>query len=164
MTVRVARWGAVVVLLAAAACSSDDPEDGGAPTTTASTVPTPTITGDGTAFCDSMLAIGRVAGATGATPAEVLAANEVLVGHLDEAQANTPADAPADFDALIDDYRLAAEAIFAAEGDVAAAFEALGEEHPEVVDRLGSSTSHADAYAFLVDRCGIDAPGTTETP
>ena len=163
---RIARWGAVVVLaVAGASCSSDaDPEEGTGSSTTESTVPTPTITGDGTAFCDAMLAVGRAPGAAGASTDEVLAANEELVGHLDEAQTNTPSDAPADFDALLDDYRAAAEAIFAAEGDVAAAFETLGKEHPEVVDRLSSSTSHADAYAFLVDRCGIQAPGGTEAP
>jgi hypothetical protein len=167
VNVPVARWGAVIVLLAAlASCSSDaDPdEEGGDTTTTESTVPTPTITGDGSAFCEAMLAVGRVAGANGASTDEVLAANEELVRHLDEAQTNTPSDAPPDFDSLLDDYRLAAEAIFAAEGDVAAAFDALGEDHPEVVDRLASSTSHADAYAFLVDRCGIAAPGGTEAP
>jgi hypothetical protein len=38
------------------------------------------------------------------------------------------------------------------------AFEALEQEAPEVVQRLGSSTSHEEAYNFLVERCGITAP------
>jgi hypothetical protein len=101
-----------------------------------------------------MLGVGQVAGAEGATPEEVLASTEELAERLGEAEANTPADAPADFAALIDDYDLAIAAILAAEGDVDAAFEALGEEHPDVVERLGSSTSHEEAYAYLVERCG----------
>jgi len=154
--VGVARWGAVALLLAVAACS----EDGGdrSSETTESTVPTPTFTGDGSAFCDAMLAVGQVAGADGASPEDVLKSNAALVAHLDEAQANTPADAPADFDALLDDYRVASQAISAAAGDVAKAFAALEQEHPDVVARLGSSTSHQEAYTFLVDRCGISAP------
>ena len=105
-----------------------------------------------------MLAVGQVAGAEGATPAEVVAANQELVAQLDEAQANTPEDAPPDLDALLDDYRAASAAIAAAKGDLTAAFEALGNEHPDVVARLGSSSSHEEAYSFLVDRCGINVP------
>ncbi len=160
MSVRAARWAAALGLLVVAACSDDGGADGDAATTTESTAPTPTIEGDGTAFCDAMLAVGRVQGASGASPDDVLASNQELVGHLDEAQANTPGDAPADFEALLDDYRLASEAISAAEGDVAEAFASLERDHPDVVARLGSSTSHAEAYAFLVDRCGDAAlPG-----
>ena len=154
--------GALALLLAVAGCTDDGGDQTAPPTTaastTASTAPTPTLTGDGTAFCDAMLGVGQVAGAEGATPEEVLATTEELTQHLDEAQVNTPEDAPTDFDSLLDDYRLAIEAIVAAEGDVEAAFAALAEEDPEVVGRLGSSTSHAEAYAFLVDRCGIEAP------
>ena len=152
---RALRWGAVLLLLAAVACSDDD---GTAPTTTESTAPTPTLTGDGSAFCNAMLALGKVAGASGATPAEVLAANQKLADNLGEAQANTPSDAPPDLDALLDDYRVASEAIATAKGDVDAAFKALGVEHPEVVSRLGSSSSHEAAYTFLADRCGNKAP------
>ena len=114
--------------------------------------------GDGSAFCDAMLAVGQIERSAGATPAEVLAENEELQAHLDEAQANTPAEAPPDFDALLDDYRVASLAIAAAEGDVEAAFEALERDDPDVVTRLGSSSSHADGYQFLVDRCGVAAP------
>ena len=150
--------GTLLVLIATG-CSSDS-DGGDAAVTTESTVPTPTIEGDGTPFCDAMLAVGRVPGANGASPEEVLEANTVLAGHLDEAQANTPPDAPPDFDSLLDDYRLASEAIGEAAGDVAEAFEALKDEHPDVFARLGSSTSHAEAYRFLVARCGEDAlPG-----
>lgn len=148
----------------AAACSSDDGggEDGDvAPVlTTVSTVPTPTIEGDGTRFCEAMLAVGRVQGAAGATPEQVVEANRELVGHLDEAQANTPSDAPPDFEALLDDFRLAAEAIFEADGNVVEAFESLKGEHPEVHRRLGSPTSHMAAYQYLIERCGEGArPG-----
>jgi hypothetical protein len=144
-----------VLVLGLLACSSDE---GTAPTTTAptttSTVPTPTLTGDGTPFCDAMLGVGQIAGAEGATPEEVLASTNALAARLDDAQATTPEDAPPDFDALLDDYRLAIEAIRDADGDVEVAFAALGEEQPEVVARLGSSTSHEEAFAFLVERCG----------
>jgi hypothetical protein len=144
------------VLLVAAGCSGDS--DGEAAVTT--TVPTPTIAGDGTPFCDAMLAVGRAPGANGASPEEVLAANTMLAAHLDQAQANTPPDAPPDFDRLLDDYRLASEAISQTAGDVAEAFASLEAEHPEVVARLASSTSHAEAYRFLVARCGEAAlPG-----
>ena len=158
---RTLRWGAVLLVLAAAACSGDD--DDGVTTatstsTTASTAPTPTFTGDGSAFCTAMLAVGQGPGAGEKSPAEVLAATQELMAQLDEAQANTPEDAPADLDALLDDYRVATEAIFAAKGDVEAAFEALNVEHPDVVERLGSASSHEEAYSFLVERCGINAP------
>ena len=154
------RWGAVLLVFAVAASCSGDDDDGTAPptSTTASTAPTPTLTGDGSAFCTAMLALGQGTGAEGSTPAEVLAANQELVAQLGEAQANTPEDAPPDLDALLDDYRIASEAIAAANGDVEAAFEALGAEHPDVVARLGSSSSHEEAYSFLVERCGINTP------
>ncbi len=146
-----------MALLAVAACSG---EEGSAPSTTTSTVSTPTIEGDGTPFCAAMLAVGRVQGANGASPEQVLAANEELLGHLDAAQANTPPDAPPDFDSLLDDYRLASEAIREAAGDVTKAFADLKAAHPDVVDRLGSQSSHAEAYRFLLARCGDDAlPG-----
>jgi hypothetical protein len=163
LSVTAVRWGAVALLLCMVGACSDDDEGGSEAQpvlTTASTVPTPTIEGDGTAFCDAMLGVGRVEGAAGATAEEVLVANEELVSHLDEAQTNTPSDAPADFEALLDDYRLATEAITEADGDVAEAFDALERDHPEVVARLGSASSHAEAYAFLVERCGDAAlPG-----
>ena len=151
---RAVRWGAIA-LLAVAACSGDDSSSSSA---TASTAPTPTFMGDGSPFCNAMLGVGQVAGAQGATPAQVVEANRQLVAHLDEAQANTPSDAPPDFDALIDDYRLATTAIFDARGNVEAAFEKLEAEHPDVVARLASSSSHEEAYTFLVERCGINAP------
>jgi len=151
--------GVIALVLAAGACSGGDdaPAMSGAGTT-ASTAPTPTFTGDGSAFCDAMLGIGQVGGDAGATPNEVLADNEALAVLLDEAQANTPEDAPPDFDALLDDYRAASLAIVEARGDADAAFAALQRDSPDVVKRLGSSTSHAAAYAFLVTRCGINAP------
>ena len=145
---------ALVLVLVVAACSDSDSSSD----TTTSTAPTPTFVGDGSPFCNAMLKVGQVAGAEGASAQQVLAANQQLVEQLDEAQANTPADAPADFDALVDDYRAATTAIFEAKGDVAKAFKALEDEHPDVVARLGSSTSHQDAYDFLVERCGINQP------
>ena len=150
------RWGAVALLGLAMACSSNS--DSSSTTTTTTEAPTPTFMGDGSKFCNAMLSLGQVSGASGKTPQQVLAANEALVSHLDEAQANTPADAPPDFDSLIDDYRLATTAIFDAAGDVTKAFEALKREHPDAYARLGSETSHKEAYGFLADRCGINPP------
>ena len=151
----------VLAGLAAAviACSdsSEEPPVTGA-VTTDPTASTPTFVGDGSAFCDAMLGVGTIEPAADATPADVLAENERLLELLGEAQVNTPEDAPPDFDALLDDYRAAAEAIADANGNVEAAFVTLSEEAPEVVARLGSSTSHAAAYDFLVARCGISGP------
>ena len=144
------------VVLLLGGCADDGGADAGS--TTTSTAPTPTFVGDGSPFCDAMLAVGQVERSADATPAEVLAENEELQAHLDEAQANTPADAPPDLDALLDDYRVASLAIATAEGDVEAAFEALERDDPGVVERLGSSSSHVEGYQFLVDRCGIAAP------
>lgn len=160
---RAGRVAVALVVCVAAACSGggDDADDDTAPIlTTASTIPTPTIEGDGTRFCEAMLAVGRTPGAAGATPQEVVDANREMIDHLDEAQANTPSDAPPDFEALLDDFRLAAEAIFEADGNVVEAFEAIERDHPDVHARLASPTSHEAAYDFLVERCGEDAlPG-----
>jgi hypothetical protein len=158
VTVGRAALGLLVLVLAAGACADDDGEAGADGPATTSTAPTPTFVGDGSAFCDAMLAVGQVERSADATTAEVLAENDALVAHLDEAQANTPPDAPPDFDALLDDYRAATQAIATAEGDIDAAFEALERDAPEVVERLGSSTSHVAGYQYLVDRCGIAAP------
>ena len=147
--------GAAALVLAMGACTDDSSSSS---STTTSTAPTPTFEGDGSPFCDAMLAVGQISGAQGAPPAEVLETNRQLAAHLDEAQVNTPADAPPDFEALIDDYRAAIAAIFDAEGDLDEAFRALEAAHPDVVARLGSSTSHEEAYAFLVERCGINPP------
>ena len=147
------RWGAIALLVVVAACSDDTSSS---PTTTAA--PTPSFVGDGSPFCNAMLGVGQVAGAEGATPEQVLEANRQLVAHLDEAQANTPADAPPDFDLLIDDYRKASNSIIGAGGDVQAAFTYLQETDPGLVARLRSSSSHQAAYDFLVERCGVDAP------
>jgi hypothetical protein len=46
----------------------------------------------------------------------VLEQQQELLAQLDEAQANTPDDAPPDLDLLIDDYRNASSAIIAAGG------------------------------------------------
>ena len=152
-----ARWGSVAaaLVLAVAGCSDDADSSS---STTASTAPTPTFVGDGSAFCNAMLNVGQIAGAQGATAQQNLEANERLVAQLDEAQANAPADAPPDFESLIDDYRLATAAIFEAKGDVQKAFKALEEDAPDVVARLGSATSHKEAFDFLVERCGINQP------
>lgn len=146
---------ALALALAAGACSDDGGGSRPSAAATESTAPTPTFTGDGSAFCDAMLGVGQIGRDAEASPDEVLADNDKLVAFLDEAQANTPTDAPPDFDALLDDYRAATQAIAAAGGDVEAAFAALERESPKVVDRLGSSTSHAEGYDFLVERCGI---------
>jgi ABC-type transporter Mla subunit MlaD len=146
----------LVTVAVAGACADDGGREAGS-TTTESIAPTPTFVGDGSAFCDAMLAVGQVERSTDDSPAEVRAENEELARHLDEAQANTPPDAPPDLDALLDDYRTASEAIADADGDIDAAFEALERDAPAVVERLGSSTSHEEGYDFLVGRCGITA-------
>lgn len=105
-----------------------------------------------------MLGVGRVGGSAAATPEQTLRDNEELAALLDEAQVNTPEDAPRDFDVLLDDYRAASQAIATAGGDTEAAFAKLAEESPAVVRRLGSADSHAAAYDFLVERCGIERP------
>jgi hypothetical protein len=143
------------VALSACSGGDDGKEPGASPETT---VPSPTFIGDGSTFCNAMLGVGHVGGDPDATAEEVLAANDTLMGFLDEAQATAPGDAPADFEALLDDYRAATEAIAEAQGDVDAAFAALERRSPELVQRLGSATSHQAAYDFLVDRCGISAP------
>lgn len=154
----------VAVAFALVACTADDqtnPDLGAStsdPAPTVASEPTVPVTGDGSAFCDAMLAVGRIGGDPEATPDQVLADNQVLATLLDEAQASTPADAPSDLDALIDDYRTASQAIVAAGGDVEAAFVALQRDAPDVVARLGSSSSHVEAYDFLVARCGMVAP------
>lgn len=148
-----------VALAALSACSgSDDATSTTTSSPTTSVDPdatTPTFVGDGSAFCDAMLGVGQIGNSADAAPAEVLADNEQLLALLDEAQANTPADAPADLDALLDDYRAASQAIAAAGGDVDAAFAALEEESPDVFARLSSSTSHEAGFTFLIERCGI---------
>ncbi len=152
------RLGAVLIpLLVVVGCSTtdDDPTFSGKATTTETSAPTPTFTGDGSSFCDAMLGVGKVERQAGDTRAQVMADNEELMSLLDEAQANTPEDAPPDFDLLLDDYRAAALAIAASGGDVDKAFEALTADSPAVVRRLGSSRSHQPAYEFLVERCGF---------
>src|SRR5204862_60286 len=115
---------------------------------------TPTFTGDGSAFCNSMLALGQVAGADGATPAEVLAANQELAANLDEAQANTPADAPPDLDALLDDYRAASQAIAKAKGDVDAALVAEGARVSIDTRKPGVAKAAVAAGASLLNDVG----------
>lgn len=157
--VRLAARGLPIAIVVLAACAGgDDAGSAGVSTAVDSGATTPTFVGDGSAFCDAMLGVGQVERSVEDTPEDVLAENDLLLGHLDAAQANAPSDAPPDFDALLEDYRVASLAIAASGGDVAAAFVRLEEEDPEVFERLGSSTSHAEAYAFLVSRCGIAAP------
>ncbi len=160
---RWSRLGATLVLAMVGCASGDEatPDAGGSTSTTAPTVASPTtalVTGDGSPFCDAMLGVGQIGRDPVAAPDQVLADNQVLAALLDEVQVNTPEDAPPDLDALIDDYRAASEAIVAAGGDVEAAFAALQRDAPDVVARLGSSTSHVEAYDFLVARCGFSAP------
>jgi hypothetical protein len=156
--VRAARWGAAALVVVLTACSGRDDASTSTSSSTSEEAPAPTFTGDGSPFCDSMLALGQLPSAEGATPEGVLEATKQLAAHLDEAQASTPSDAPPDLDALIDDYRMATNAILAAGGDVRVAFADLQREHPEVVARLRSPSSHQAAYDFLVERCRMNAP------
>ena len=84
--------------------------------------------------------------------------NASVASLLDEATASAPEDAPADVQALFDDYRVVSEAIVAAKGDTEVASEALARDHPDVLGRLGDTAAYDDAFAFFVDRCGIAPP------
>ncbi|MEQ1786414.1 MAG: hypothetical protein ABL966_05130, partial [Acidimicrobiales bacterium] len=148
----------LVALGAIGGCGGSDDDDARTTTTVDPDATTPSFVGDGSAFCDAMLGVGQIGSSADAAPAEVLADNEELLALLDDAQANTPTDAPPDFDALLDDYRAASQAIAVAGGDVEAAFATLEQESPEVFARLSSSTSHEAGFTFLVERCGITTP------
>ncbi len=108
-------------------------------------------------FCTSIGAIqGLGAGQpAAATREKVLAQNEQLLDLLDEASAVVPDGAPADVEALFDDYRTIAQAIGAAGGNVDAAYQTLQETDPAVAARLFKATAHLPAFEFFARRCNI---------
>jgi len=121
----------------------------------------PSTTLDPSPFCvtiRSLEALGAEPAAGGGSPEEVLAQNASVASLLDEATASAPDDAPADVQALFDDYRVVSEAIVAASGDTEAASAALARDHSDVLQRLSGTAAHEDAFAFFVDRCGIAPP------
>jgi hypothetical protein len=157
----------VLVLLGAAECGSSAGEDAApGPSTTTTTAlaggptgerpSTETTEGDGS-FCASIQGIQALSGtdAQGATPEQVLVQNEQLLDLLDAAAASVPDGAPADVEALVDDYRSIAEAIGAAGGDVDAAYAAIQAERPELAARLFNETAHLPAFDYFASQCGI---------
>jgi hypothetical protein len=146
------------------ACGGGD--DGAAPTTSAEVVevvPSTTVTTgpllDNGTFCTSIQGIQalsagpQVEGA--ATVEQVLAQNEQLLDLLDEASASVPEGSPFDVEALFDDYRVVAQGIGAAGGDVEAAYAALQTSSPEVMARLVNPSAHLPAFEFFTTHCGI---------
>jgi hypothetical protein len=116
---------------------------------------------DDSPFCVAVRAmeeLGSESPSGEATPEQVLAESEKTISLIDEAAANVPDDAPADVQALFDDYRVLLEAIDAADGDADAAFEALSERQPELMARIAEANAHLDAFTFFSERCGTAAP------
>ncbi|MEX2293990.1 MAG: hypothetical protein WD691_09410 [Acidimicrobiales bacterium] len=117
---------------------------------------------DDSPFCIAargLEALGREQAPADRSAAQVLAQNEKLAGLIEIVAANKPADAPDAMDELVDDYRVLAAAIAAANGDVEAAFEVLDAEDPQLSVRLGLPDSYHDAVVFFADRCGTALPG-----
>lgn len=152
---------AVLLPLAVAACGGDGDGDRDAPAQAASGDDASAATSttlDPSPFCvtiRSLEALGSEPSSAPATPAEVLAQNASVISLLDEATASAPADAPADVQALFDDYSIVSEAVAAASGDTAAAYAALSRDDPELTTRL---SAHDEAFAFFAQRCGTAPP------
>jgi hypothetical protein len=123
--------------------------------TTTTTGPVGTITPG--PFCASIASLQGLGtgGATAGGPEEVLAQNEAMLDLLDEATATVPDGAPADVEALFDDYRAIAVAIGGAGGDIDAAYATIQEQQPELAARLFNETAHLPAFEFFVNHCGI---------
>jgi hypothetical protein len=102
--------------------------------------------------------LGSESPAGEATPEQVLAESEETISLIDEAAANAPDDAPADVQALFDDYRVLLEAIETAKGDADAAFTALSEDEPELMARIAGAEAHREAFTFFSERCGTAPP------
>lgn len=121
---------------------------------------------EGSPFCvaiRSLEALGTEPSSGAGTPEEVLAENAQITTLVEEATANAPEDAPADVQALFDDYQLLSAAIEAAGGDTDAAFTALSAEQPALLERLSQADAHLEAFTFFADRCGTAAPSSTTT-
>lgn len=154
----------LAIALLATGCSGGDDEpsavtrgdgadEGEGPGTTAAV--------EGSPFCvaiRSLEALGAEPSSGGGTPQEVLAQNAEVTGLVEEATANAPEDAPADVQALFDDYQLLSAAIETAGGDTQAAFATLSTEQPALIERLNRADAHLEAFTFFADRCGTAAP------
>jgi hypothetical protein len=148
--------------LLGAGCGGDGHVDGPGKSTSGDEARADTTTTlDTSPFCvtiRSLEALGSEPSAAGAGPSEVLTQNASVASLLDDAAASAPDDAPADVQALFDDYRLVTDAIVATSGDTSAAYEALNRDHPGLLDRLGQPDAHREAFAFFADRCGTAPP------
>jgi hypothetical protein len=116
---------------------------------------------DQSPFCRTIRALeamGKEPAAADGTPESVLAQNEEIVVLLDEATASAPEDAPADVQALLDDYQALSDAVTAAGGDTDTAFATLTTEQPELMARLTAADVHKEAFTFFADRCGTAPP------
>lgn len=153
--------GSVVVL---AACSGGSDKGGGddaGPAVTGTGDERTTTTLDQSPFCVTIRAfedLGSQPDAAASTPDAVLAQNAQMTALLDEATASAPDDAPADVQAMFDDYQALSDAITAAAGDTAAAFATLTTDQPELAARLEQQEVHKEAFTFFADRCGTAPP------
>lgn len=128
-------------------------EDAGA---TSSTKPL-----DDSPFCRAIRALEALSAeedTSGGTPEDVLAQTDEVLGLVEDATASAPADAPAEVQALFDDYQMLSAAIVAANGDLDAAFTTLSVDEPELMARLSQPDAHRTALAFFAERCGTAAP------
>lgn len=115
---------------------------------------------DGSPFCKAIRSLGELSSAPAegdGSADEVMRQSEALVALVDDATATAPDDAPGEVQVLFDDYRALADAIAAAAGDTAAAFEALGAASPAVAERLGRADAYERAFEFFTERCGTGA-------
>jgi hypothetical protein len=154
----------LAIALLATGCSGDDDEPSAATSADGADEGERTDTTaalDGSPFCvaiRSLEALGAEPSSGAGTPEEVLAENAQVTTLVEEATANAPEDAPADVQALFDDYQLLSAAIEAAGGDTEAAFTALSADQPALMERLSQPNAHLEAFTFFSGRCGTAAP------
>jgi len=153
----------LAVLLALAACSGDGADEGAGTTEPggeASEGPTTTTTLDEGPFCTNVRALVDLGEDETAepTPEAVVAQSEELLTVIGEITANVPSDSPPAVEALLDDFRVIAEAVGAAGGDVEAAYATLEAEQPELWARLAEPTAHDEGFAYFNERCGTPLP------
>jgi hypothetical protein len=152
---------AVGCLAFLAACGDGGGKAGDAKTSGDAAATEDTQALDQSPFCvtiRSLEAMGTEPDAGDATPEAVLAQNEEIITLLDEATASAPDDAPADVQALFDDYQVLSDAITAAAGDTEAAFATLSTDQPELMARLAAADVHKEAFTFFAERCGTAPP------
>ncbi|MEO7429521.1 MAG: hypothetical protein ABIY48_09090 [Acidimicrobiales bacterium] len=161
------RWGVrllglvLVTTLMACGGGSDSPTSATSTDRAATGADTTATTLNKSAFCVTIRALEALGSDTAtapSTPAAVLEQNTKLAALIERAAAAVPADAPADVQGLIADYRLLSEAIAAAGGDTAAAFDSLTTTQPGLSDRLGRADAHRASFTFFAERCGTAPP------